>query len=360
MNDDTRSNSDRDPRNMARETYCFVEDLDHAVSEELSLDVDFDKIVICGMGGSAIGGDILADCAFSISDFPIKVLRFPELPSWINDRTLVIVSSYSGNTRETISMYEQAVKRGCTTIVITSGGKLKEMAMTNKNMIINIKEGLQPRNALGFTMGYMANVIDTVGGPKYKAGIKKLIPVLTKLRNRLSTFDNMNVAKTVAIKIDGCIPVIYSTTGINASAMRWKTQINENSKMMAFNGTITEFNHSEIVGWSEGTITNMRCVPIVLYEENVSKMMKQMTDASIKTLKKSGVDMQVVKIKGKTTLERSLRAIMIGDYVSLQLAYFKGVDPAEVRIINSFKQKITQLLTRKKPKYANKKRKKQC
>ena len=343
---------------MARETYCFVEDLDYAVSEELTINVSFDRIVICGMGGSAIGGDILADCAFSISNFPITVLRFPELPSWVNDKTLAIVSSYSGNTRETISMYEQAIKKGCTIIVITSGGKLKEMATANKNMVISVKEGLQPRNALGYTMGYMANVIDTVGGPKYKIGIKKLIPVLTKLRNRLSTFDNVNVAKTVAIKIDGSIPVIYSTTGINASAMRWKTQINENSKMMAFNGTITEFNHSEIVGWSEGTTTNMNCVPIVLYEENASKMMKQMTDASIKTLKKSGVDMQVIKIKGKSTLERSLRAIMIGDYVSLQLAYFKGVDPAEVKTINSFKQKITQLLTRKKSKSVGKKQKK--
>jgi glucose/mannose-6-phosphate isomerase len=344
-----------DPNNMAREIYDFLENLETAVTAELSMEAKFDRIMICGMGGSAIGGDIIADCVYDTMDIPITVQRFPVIPRWVNTSTLVIVSSYSGNTKETILMYEAAIKRGCKVIVITSGGQILEKAKANNNDLIVLPSGIQPRSALGYILGYMANVIETVGGPACKTEMSKILPKLIKFRAKL--ISEKGVARTVAKRLYGKAPIIYSTVGISSSAMRWKTQINENSKMIAFSGMLPEFNHNEIAGWINRGDTRDECVIVILYEENADKIIRKMTDAAISTLKSHGMEPEVIKIRGKKVMERCLRATMFGDYVSLYLAYMQGVDPSEVETIKKLKIRLEQPLKKRNIGRSGKKRK---
>ena len=346
-----------DPTGMIEQLYDFLRDIDTAISETIDFDADYDNIAICGMGGSAIGGSILADAGFEISNIPIEVIEFTELPKWVGERTLVIISTYSGNTYETLMMYDQAIERRCQIIVVTSGGKIMERAVEDGVKVVSIKEGIQPRSAIGATVGYMANIIETTGGPKFKTEIKKVLPSLYRLRDRLVIGDNNNVAVKVARKVYGKVPVIYASPVLSGSAYRWKTQINENSKMMAFSGTIPESNHNDIMWWTEGSKRD--AFQIVLFKEDESsKIMKKLLNVTVSTLRERGMNPLVIRIRGRTAIERGLRAIMIGDYVSIYLAQYGGVDPAQVDTIVSFKSRFSTLLSymeKRKQKRAHKK-----
>jgi Glucose-6-phosphate isomerase len=338
------------PHLAVQETVGFVDDLKATISMKFKIPaIEFDKICICGMGGSAIGGDILIDFLSPTSTVPITVIRSMDIPHWVNDKTLVIACTYSGNTNETLSMYDQAKARNCPIVAMTAGGKLEQKCIEDGTTMIKFRPGMQPRNAVGITVGCMANVIETVGGAKCKKDIKKLIPELYKLRNMIGFKNPDSYAKRIAEKMHGTVPVIYSTAGIAASSVRWKTQLNETSKMMAFNGSIPEFNHNEITGWAE-SVAKFNCKPVFLYEEDAPGMMKDMATASIETLKSFGVEPIVISIRGKTVLERSLRATMFGDFISLYLAFMNDVDPIEVRSITSFKKRVAKIMNRKKAK----------
>ena len=338
----SNGNKDSEHNSMSSEVYNFVDDLESSMKEKIKIKANFDRIMICGMGGSAIGGDIIRDCIIRDARYPITVQRFPEIPKWVNERTFMIISSYSGNTKETLSMYAQAMERGCPMIILTSGGELEKMGMKNGHKVIKMAPGFQPRSALGLNLGYLAGIVDSLCDTKCREEIRKLLPTLRKIRDKFCT--DANDAKRIARAIHGKIPIIYSTSGIYASAIRWKSQINENSKMMAFAGSVPEFNHNEISGWSEGEL-RVRCVPIFLYESNAPKTVKKMADASISLMKKYGQDVKVIRIRGRTPLERSMRSIMTGDYVSLYLAELKGVDPMDIQSINEFKRRLSAIMS---------------
>ena len=323
---------------MAREIYNFVSNLEESLDKKVSIKFDFDRIMICGMGGSAIGGDIIKDSVIGEIKYPVTIQRFPDLPKWVNEKTLAIVSSYSGNTIETLSMYHQAMGRNCPIIVMTSGGELEQFGIKNKQTIIKMAPGLQPRSALGMNLGYLANIMDSLCGTKCVAGIRKLVPSLMKLRDKLD--GSKSEARKIVEGIQERIPIVYATAGIYASAIRWKSQINENSKVMAFAGSVPEFNHNEIMGWSEGELRG-KCVLIFLYEVSAPKAIRKMADTSISAMRGYGQDVKVVKIKGRSSLERILRAVMIGDYVSLYLAESRGVDPMDIHSIVEFKARIS-------------------
>ena len=339
---------------MAHEIHDFVDNLRSAVERPIKIRADIDRIMICGMGGSAIGGDIIKDCVERESRHPITVQRFPEIPKWVNNRTLMIISSYSGNTRETLSMYDQAVEKGCPIIVMTSGGELESKATEKGDTLVKIEPGFQPRSAIGINLGHLAAIMDAACGTNCVNDIKRILPELYKFRDRLS--GDKSEAWRIARVINGRTPIIYATTGIYSSAMRWKNQINENSKMIAFAGSVPEFNHNEISGWSEGELRS-RCVPILLYETSAARPIKKMADASIAALRKYGQDVEVVRIRGKTPLERTLRAIMIGDHISLYLAHLQGVDPMDIKPINEFKTRLNALMAGVKYPGRHKKRK---
>ncbi|MCL2143266.1 MAG: bifunctional phosphoglucose/phosphomannose isomerase [Methanomassiliicoccaceae archaeon] len=334
-------------KEMVHEVDRFVDGLSKALRTKLRMPSGFNRVCICGMGASAMSGEIIADAVMTSWDIPVQVIRFTSLPNWVDELTLVIASSYSGNTKETLMMYDQAKAKGCRIVVLTAGGEIRDKCLRDSNKLIEIPGNIQPRSSTGYTIGYLANIIEATGGPKIKTELMKLIPVLRKFRGSIWMRNPDSQAKQIAERIHGTVPAIYATGPLSAAATRWKHQICENSKTIAFNGAIPEMNHNEIVGWSEG-VSRTKCRPVFLCEDEAPDAVKKMMDESIKVLRSSGMEPEAVTIEGNTALERSLKAVMLGDYVSLFLASMNGVDPMDVEPIRTFKQKLAALLGRKR------------
>ena len=327
-------------KKMAEEIYNFCDNMMFAVESEFKCDFEFDNIVVCGMGGSAIGGEIIKNCIIDEIGFPIVIQRFPELPKWVNERTLAIICSYSGNTNETLEMFDQALKKGCKIVAMTSGGKVMEIGRKHSITIMEMEKNIQPRSSLGYGIGYMALIMDVVCGTKCRDDIIKCMPSLMKFRDKLS--EKGGIAESIALATQDKIPIIYAATNISAAATRWKNQINENSKAISFAGAIPEFNHNDIAGWAEGDLRD-KCLPIFLYESSAPKATRSMIKAAISSLEGWGLEVNVVKIKGKTVMDRMLRSIMIGDYVSLYLAAIHQKNPEEVDSIAELKERLKAL-----------------
>jgi len=289
------------------------------------------KVCICGIGASAMAGEIMSDFADASSDVPISVVKGVDLPKWVDSDTAVIVISYSGNTLETLMQYEQALSRGCDIICISSGGELTERATVNRNLLIKMPAGITPRGALGYMLGFTASLFEKMGICASMTELDSLLPSLKAFRDKLIKDGDNNEALRIAKEIDGRIPVIYSLVNLRAAAIRWKMQINENSRMIAFCGTIPEFNHNEIVGWTEDCSSN-EFIPIILCDDDSTDVLKYMTETLSGVLKSSGVKPYEFKAKGSNDLEKNLISIILGDFVSMYLAHIKGVYPGEIHL----------------------------
>jgi len=339
-----KSKQHSESEQMIKEVDNFVDGLAKALKTKLRMPKDFKSMCICGMGGSGFSGDIIADILPELWEIPVKVVKSTSIPNWANDKTIVIASSYSGNTKETLMMYDQAVKRGCKIVVITSGGELRDKCMRDGNKLIEVPTAIQPRSSIGYTIGYLANIVETAGGPKVKSDLIKSLPALRKFRGSVWMRNPETPAKRIAEKIHGKVPAIYASVSLSTAALRWKNQMNENSKIIAFSGTIPELNHNEIVGWSN--LDNVSsCRPVIIYEDGLPDADLSMMNESIEAMRSSGLDPEVIRIEGRTGLERSLKAVMLGDYVSLFLARMNGVDPEDVGPIKNFKQRVAELLS---------------
>lgn len=334
-----------DPYDMRHQTAHMVKDLEASLKQDLHINpVEFDKILICGMGGSAIGGDIVADALYSVSDIPVSVVRFSNIPESSDDKTLVFISSYSGNTMEVLDAYEHAKQRKCKIIAITSGGDLHNRCMQDNTPLISVKEGIQPRNAVGYTVGYLINAIATVGGPDIRNVCLNAIPSLKKYLDEVLPLEGL--PRKIALEIYGKLPVIYSSPELYSIAGRWRAQFNENAKIVAFDGHLPDTNHNDIFGLL--TDGNPKVKPIILVERNQPKMIRKLTNSTVSALKAQGLDPYVVNITGKTAFERSLKAMLLGDFISLQLAFFQSIDPSDVSAIKNLKKSLMRKLLGKR------------
>lgn len=334
-----------DPNDMMHETGHMVRDLEVSLKQDLHLNhMEFNKIVICGMGGSAIGGDIVADALYSVSKILVMVIRFSELPGWIDSDTLAIISSHSGNTMETLSAFDQAIARGCPVIGITSGGTLQEKCMALNVPMIKIKEGIQPRNAVGYTVGYLINAIASVGGPDIRADCLKTIPSLDKYLKELTPMDSL--PNKLAHEIFGHLPIIYSLPEMYAIAGRWRAQFNENAKFIAFDGHLPDTNHNDIIGLMGDYKRAVK--PIILVDKHQSRMMKDIISSTLSTLESRGLKPIVITMTGRNTFERTFKTMLLGDFISLHLAFFQSKDPSDVSSIKSLKSAVSKKLFRKR------------
>jgi glucose/mannose-6-phosphate isomerase len=282
------------------------------------------KVCICGVGASAMAGEIMSDFADAYSDVPISVVKGVELPKWVDTDTAVIAISYGGNTTETLTLYDQAVERGCDIICITSGGALEERATENGHPLIRMPPGLLPRAALGYMLGYTASLFEEMGVCSSRTELRSLLPPLKEFRDGIANVDGDNEAKRIADLIYGKIPVVYSLVSMRSAAIRWKMQINENSRMIAFHGTIPEFNHNEIVGWMEDQASD-EFIPIILCDDDSVDVLKYMTETLSGTLRSTGIRPYEFKAKGSNDLEKNLMTILLGDIVSINLARLNGI-----------------------------------
>ena len=303
------------------------------------------NIVCAGMGGSAIGADLARSYIADESLTPFFVNRNYTLPAFVSKDTLVIASSYSGNTEETIAAFRDAIGKGARIIVITTGGKLRDLALKRSIPVIQIPSGIQPRAAIGYSFFTLILTLSRLGiiGNK-TAEIAEAIKCMADLGKASlypDVFGTKNIAKNIAKSIYLKIPVIYSNADhMDAVCMRWRGQLAENAKTIASSGLFPEMVHNEIVGWEHPAKALKDLVVIMLRDRDDNIRVAKKMDIVRREIAGLGVKVVEVKSRGKGLLARMFSLVYIGDYVSLYLAALNGCDPTPVDRIVRLKREM--------------------
>lgn len=305
------------------------------------------NIVFAGLGGSAIGADVIRTYLRNESKVPVLVSRNYTLPDFVSKDTLLFCSSYSGNTEETLSSFEDGLKRGAFIITMGSGGKLKEQALKNNFAHVDIPKGFPPRTALGYMSITVLTLLARLGfiAPKDEE-IKDVHSVLAELRDKEIGADvpfEKNIAKKLAAKLYGKLAVIYGTTdSTEAVGFRWRGQIAENSKSLLYGHVLPEMNHNEIVGWEFPKDLLKDIKVIFLKDKNDHPRTQSRIDISMDIIRKSGAEIfEIKRDKGKL-LARIFSLIYIGDFVSFYLAILNNIDPTPVRQVDYLKAQLSK------------------
>ena len=319
----------------------FVDDLERSLDFDIGHGFECEDILLCGVGGSAVSGDFAADCCYTESRERIRLMKYPDLPSWVGPSTLAVVSSYSGNTAETLGMYEQARARGCTVVAITSGGALRRLAESNGDDLVLLPEGMNPRHAIGYMIGYTLSVIRSAGGPDLSGRIRAFIPSLRRYRDECALAEG-SLAHEVADRFRGHVPVICSDSSMQSVAFRWKTQINENSKFVAFCEQTPSFEADGLGSWIEHPRDDFILTFLIGVDDPMC-MSTSVFERASEAVGGSGAESIAIRLGGSSTLENMFRGIILGDYISIYMAEHRGIDPAEVRPVMQMKEKLARI-----------------
>ncbi|MGB5288594.1 MAG: bifunctional phosphoglucose/phosphomannose isomerase [Ignavibacteriaceae bacterium] len=299
---------------------------------------NFSSVVYCGLGGSAISGDLLQDYLSNELKLPFKVVRGYNLPAFTNKDTLIIISSYSGYTEETISCFQQAIKINCSIIVITSGGKIGEEADKNKIPVIKIESGFQPRYALGLSFFSLLKLMQELGFVNEENTVKKIIDLWQKRGEELST--HKNHAIQIAEQIIGFIPVIYSAEFLSSTGYRFKCQVNENSKLHAFHHNIPEMNHNEIIGWESYREKQFQVKVIYLLDNEYHPQNRKRFDILKEMLSEQKLEVLALASNQDNRKVRIMDLIFLCDWISFYTSVLRGFDPSEIDFIHQMKKRL--------------------
>lgn len=294
------------------------------------------NIVISGLGGSGIGGTILSNVLRDDLAVPVIVNKEYHIPAFVNENTLVIISSYSGNTEETLSALMQAFKKGAQIVCITSGGLIQEYAETNDIDFVNIDGGSPPRAAFGQSFVQLLYILFHLGllEDGFKQYLKDAIALLDAEEEEIKA-----QAKEIAAKLNNKIPVIYSDAKFEGVSIRFRQQINENSKMLCWHHVVPEMNHNELVGWRE---RNENIAVVFIRNNKDFERNQERMEFTKEVVRQFASDIVEIYSKGDYDLVRSLYLIHLTDWVSYYLAELKGVDAVEVDIIGRLKSKLAE------------------
>ncbi len=307
-----------------------------------------DHILICGMGGSAISGDILQTYLRRRLSIPVIVNRSYDIPRWVNKNTLVFSQSYSGNTEETLSTFKQAYERHSNIIGISSDGKLEEYCERRNLPYIKIPSGLPPRAAV-FYLLFTSLFALLKTGVFYHPIENEVEETTSILKDARSYFTEEleiqeNIAKQIAEKINHTIPQIYGWGIYESIAKRWMTQFAENSKIIARYNTFPECTHNDIVAWStlDESLKKFSCIIFRdSTEENLH--MKTRIDYMKKLLNYATTVVEEIHPRGKKSLTKMLYLLYLGDYVSCYLALLNDIDPTPVDAIAELKEVLAKI-----------------
>jgi glucose/mannose-6-phosphate isomerase len=300
-------------------------------------------VVVAGLGGSAAGGDFVRGLFDQQATLPLFVCRDYDLPSWVGEDTVVFASSYSGNTEETLSAYHQAKERGAKVIVVTSGGKIAELAKAAGDPLIIIPGGQPPRTAMGFMLVPVIEACVQLGLlPTQKWD--EVLDGLEKIVTDFGVETIANQAKDLARFMHGRPVVLYGLGSWQGSvAYRWKGQIGENAKAMAFSHSYPELCHNEILGWGHSDEQSPNGWALVtLRDGRESAKMEARARISARLISDHAENRDVFA-RGESLLERMLTLALIGDYVSLYLAALYEVDPETIDAINTLKAELADV-----------------
>lgn len=297
---------------------------------------EFTNVVLTGLGGSGIGGSIIQNFVFDKLKVPFIVNKDYFLPSFINANSLVIVSSYSGNTEETVAALKTAIKLKATVVCITSGGMIAEIAKKKKIDCILLPAGMPPRACVGYSMTQVLYALTHFGLLKYnfEKDIKTSIKLLKQGENIIQ-----RSAKSVAQKLHDKLPIIYAASHFEGVAVRFRQQLNENSKVLCWHHAIPEMNHNELVGWRDKD--NKKAVVLLRTDEDYERVKLRM-EINKKVFRKYTPNIIEIYAKGKSYWERVFYFIHFTDWVSVYLADLRGLDSVEVKVIDFLKGELAK------------------
>lgn len=351
--DDLDRQNALDPQEMYQSIYDLPEQIAEAekIGEgwDISTDdfVDIKNIVVVGMGGSAIGGDFMRCLLRNSLHYPFEVVREYSLPEYVDDETLVIVSSYSGNTEETLSAVKDAIERKAMLAALTTGGELEALAKKEEITHAMLPKGFQPRAAVGLSTIPLYKFLEKVGLAKdTSTQITETILSLKDTREKLAREISLseNPAKKIAAHLCGKLPLVYSGPDLmSAVAVRWRCQISENSKSLAYSSQFPEMNHNELVGWTDPPDDlKSKLHAILLRDPEDNPRVKLRMDKFKTRLKRLGVSSNDISASPGVALARMFEMIQFGDFVSYYLAVANSVDPTPVDAIEELKAELAK------------------
>ncbi len=337
-----------DPKSMCSLVQSFPEQIKAAAGTIANSAVPdrarFRSLIVTGLGGSAIGGDLVHSIAGSQLKIPLIVNRDYNLPGFVDESSLVIACSYSGNTEETLSAYRQALSARAPVLCITSGGRLEALAKADGYPVLALPGGLPPRAALGHSLLTLLLALQKMGFlPDLEGSVCEAAELLDQLNERYgaSNPESGNPAKMLANSLSGKVAAIYGSAGMMDSvAFRWRTQIEENAKNLAFHQAIPEMNHNEIVGWRYPSETLRQIGVVMLRDRSDHAQVQRRFDLTRQVLEGKAGALHEIWSEGSSPLARVLSLVFLGDYVSLYMAYLNGTDPSPVEAIDFLKANL--------------------
>jgi glucose/mannose-6-phosphate isomerase len=337
-----------DPHSMHSLIESFPEHVYAASSAGLNFDLPDAKnagiLLVTGLGGSAIGGDLARAIAGRHLRMPFVVSRDYDLPCQLDASSVVIACSYSGNTEETISAYQQARRSDAAIVCITSGGQLESLGKADGYPVLKLPGGLPPRAALGHSLMTLLRALQKMQViPNMDESIQETTELLRTLRDQYgaSSPAKGNRAKTLANSLAGKVVAIYGSCRImDAVAFRWRTQIEENAKNLALHQSLPEMNHNELVGWVYPEETLRRIGVVLLRDKEDHPQIQRRFDLTAEIIAGKSGGVHEVWSNGNSALARILSTLYLGDFVSLYMAYLNNVDPTPVEVIDYLKKEL--------------------
>ncbi|MCW4035434.1 MAG: bifunctional phosphoglucose/phosphomannose isomerase [Candidatus Bathyarchaeota archaeon] len=303
------------------------------------------NVIVVGMGGSAIGGELLKCWLQDQLPIPVEVCRDYVLPAYVDGDSLVFVNSYSGNTEETISAFLEAVERKCTVIVITSGGLLEQFCKKLDVPHVIVPSKLQPRVAVPYLFFSLPVLLQKLGLiANIDAELKETIQVIEKVgkANAPDVLTQENTAKQVAQSLLGTVPVVYAYREYLAVANRIKCQFNENSKIPSKFEAFPELNHNETVGYDAPETLTKTFSVLLVRDPHEPVELKNRVDATSKLVFKKADKVLELTAQGTSKLAKMFSVIVVGDYASVYLAILQNKDPSPVQIIDKVKSELAK------------------
>ena len=339
-----------DPSGMLQHLHEFPKQCQLTWQNALKFDLPreyarVDKAIILGMGGSAIGGELLRRLTLLEHRLPTWVHRGYDSPPFLNKNTLLIASSYSGNTEETLSSFAESLKIPCKKLALTRGGKLKELAEKEGIPIFLIDYQAPPRAAFPHSFISLLGVFHKLGLLEDKsADLKEAMQVLNRLSTELVESKPLvsNPAKQLATKLSGKLAVIYGAGILSEVVQRWKTQLNENSKAWAFYEVFPELNHNAVVGYQFPPEMREGILVVLLHSSLLHPRIMIRYRLTVEILTKAGVSYELVEAMGESPLAQMMSLVLLGDYVSFYLATLNSIDPTPVASIDYLKSRLAE------------------
>ena len=304
------------------------------------------QVVICGMGGSAIAGDLAADLAQAQGGLPITVVRDFRLPFKPDNRTLVIACSYSGETLETLSLFQEAVKARSAVVAITSGGTLAGLATESGAPVLPVATKGEPRNAVGYNLMLLLGLLNRLGLVETReSDVQSAIEAARQHVARIEPDRpaESNTAKQIALELHGKVPLIYGGGIFRGMARRWKTQFNENAKVWAFFEAIPELLHNSVEAYPDWAESGIPLTALVLQPNTAPEESSGHYEVLAELLRRHTVPHRVLMGGDGSQLVQLLNMLVLGDYVSYYLAMLKGVDPSETPSLQEAKRLLSGL-----------------